>query len=166
VILNEQVSSYAQQDLQLIGTSDWNDGMNRVGHAGQGESVWLGWFLHTTLWECARLADTRGEHQHATTGVEPWIPTDDPVDTHEGLGRRPREADQDAVSQEGMRADCRQGTCMRHVTSTNIILSMSCTLYLRITEDRPMEPRSWRTVISSLTSIGIVWPRPSATPWP
>ena len=31
--------------LPLIGTGDWNDGMNRVGEQGQGESVWLGWFL-------------------------------------------------------------------------------------------------------------------------
>jgi cyclic beta-1,2-glucan synthetase len=51
--------------LPLIGTGDWNDGMNRVGAAGKGESVWLGWFLHTNLWEFARLADTRGEHQRA-----------------------------------------------------------------------------------------------------
>jgi cyclic beta-1,2-glucan synthetase len=47
--------------LPLIGTGDWNDGMNRVGSAGKGESVWLGWFLHTNLWEFARLADARGE---------------------------------------------------------------------------------------------------------
>ena len=33
--------------LPLIGSGDWNDGMNRVGHEGRGESVWLGWFLHT-----------------------------------------------------------------------------------------------------------------------
>ena len=32
-----------------MGTGDWNDGMNRVGPRGQGESVWLGWFLHATL---------------------------------------------------------------------------------------------------------------------
>jgi cyclic beta-1,2-glucan synthetase len=51
--------------LPLIGTGDWNDGMNRVGAAGKGESVWLGWFLHTILWEFAQLADTRGEHQRA-----------------------------------------------------------------------------------------------------
>ena len=31
--------------LPLIGTGDWNDGMNRVGVEGKGESVWLGWFL-------------------------------------------------------------------------------------------------------------------------
>jgi cyclic beta-1,2-glucan synthetase len=53
--------------LPLIGTGDWNDGMNRVGSAGKGESVWLGWFLHTTLWEFARLADMRGEYQRAET---------------------------------------------------------------------------------------------------
>jgi cyclic beta-1,2-glucan glucanotransferase len=51
--------------LPLIGTGDWNDGMNRVGSAGKGESVWLGWFLHTILWEFARLADLRGERQRA-----------------------------------------------------------------------------------------------------
>jgi cyclic beta-1,2-glucan synthetase len=51
--------------LPLIGTGDWNDGMNRVGSAGTGESVWLGWFLHTNLWEFARLADLRGEHRRA-----------------------------------------------------------------------------------------------------
>jgi hypothetical protein len=32
-----------------LGTGDWNDGMNEVGAAGRGESVWLGWFLHTVL---------------------------------------------------------------------------------------------------------------------
>jgi cyclic beta-1,2-glucan synthetase len=35
--------------LPLMGAGDWNDGMNRVGIGGKGESVWLGWFLHTTL---------------------------------------------------------------------------------------------------------------------
>src|SRR5689334_19127681 len=35
--------------LPLMGAGDWNDGMNRVGIGGKGESVWLGWFLYTTL---------------------------------------------------------------------------------------------------------------------
>ena len=35
--------------LPLMGTGDWNDGMNRVGEEGRGESVWLGWFLHAAL---------------------------------------------------------------------------------------------------------------------
>ena len=51
--------------LPLIGTGDWNDGMNRVGQQGKGESVWLGWFLHTVLWEFAKVAAQRGEHGRA-----------------------------------------------------------------------------------------------------
>lgn len=34
-----------QHGLPLMGSGDWNDGMNRVGHEGRGESVWLAWFL-------------------------------------------------------------------------------------------------------------------------
>ncbi|WP_370638476.1 GH36-type glycosyl hydrolase domain-containing protein, partial [Aurantimonas sp. VKM B-3413] len=45
--------------LPLIGTGDWNDGMNRVGEAGRGESVWLGWLLIATIDLFAPLAETR-----------------------------------------------------------------------------------------------------------
>jgi cyclic beta-1,2-glucan synthetase len=45
--------------LPLIGTGDWNDGMNRVGELGRGESVWLGWFLHAALSNFAPLAFKR-----------------------------------------------------------------------------------------------------------
>jgi cyclic beta-1,2-glucan synthetase len=51
--------------LPLIGTGDWNDGMNRVGAEGRGESVWLGWFLQTALARLAALADERGESVRA-----------------------------------------------------------------------------------------------------
>jgi cyclic beta-1,2-glucan synthetase len=51
--------------LPLIGTGDWNDGMNRVGGKGKGESVWLGWFLHTALAAFAPLAKARGEEARA-----------------------------------------------------------------------------------------------------
>ena len=51
--------------LPLIGAGDWNDGMNRVGHEGRGESVWLGWFLLVNLREFARIADRRGEGERA-----------------------------------------------------------------------------------------------------
>jgi cyclic beta-1,2-glucan synthetase len=51
--------------LPLMGTGDWNDGMNRVGEQGKGESIWLGWFLHTILWEFAKIADARGEPKRA-----------------------------------------------------------------------------------------------------
>lgn len=53
--------------LPLIGTGDWNDGMNRVGERGQGESVWLGWLLHAALSGFAPLADARGETERAAT---------------------------------------------------------------------------------------------------
>ena len=53
--------------LPLIGTGDWNDGMNRVGEKGEGESVWLGWFLHAALTAFAPLALARNETARAET---------------------------------------------------------------------------------------------------
>jgi cyclic beta-1,2-glucan synthetase len=50
---------YGDHGLPLIGTGDWNDGMNRVGHRGRGESVWLGWFLVTVLNDFAPLCESR-----------------------------------------------------------------------------------------------------------
>jgi cyclic beta-1,2-glucan synthetase len=38
-----------ERGLPLIGTGDWNDGMNRIGEGGRGESVWLGWLLLRTI---------------------------------------------------------------------------------------------------------------------
>jgi len=46
--------------LPLMGSGDWNDGMNRVGYQGRGESVWLGWFLVTVLNEFAPICERRG----------------------------------------------------------------------------------------------------------
>jgi len=51
--------------LPLMGTGDWNDGMNRIGRLGKGESVWLGWFLHPLLMQFAPLAVARGEKARA-----------------------------------------------------------------------------------------------------
>ncbi|OIQ78854.1 N,N'-diacetylchitobiose phosphorylase [mine drainage metagenome] len=47
--------------LPLIGSGDWNDGMNAVGHEGRGESVWLGWFLCQIVAHMAPRARERGE---------------------------------------------------------------------------------------------------------
>ncbi len=47
--------------LPLIGTGDWNDGMNRVGIEGRGESVWLAWFLVATLRKFAVHAEAQGD---------------------------------------------------------------------------------------------------------
>jgi len=51
--------------LPLIGAGDWNDGMNRVGAKGVGESVWLGWFLYDTLIRFADLCETLPGRDHA-----------------------------------------------------------------------------------------------------
>jgi cyclic beta-1,2-glucan synthetase len=47
--------------LPLMGSGDWNDGMNRVGIAGRGESVWLAWFLCDLVPRFAPLARARGD---------------------------------------------------------------------------------------------------------
>jgi cyclic beta-1,2-glucan synthetase len=52
--------------LPLMGTGDWNDGMNRVGENGQGESVWLGWFLCKTLEDFIPVAIDRGDSNRVT----------------------------------------------------------------------------------------------------
>lgn len=51
--------------LPLMGCGDWNDGMNRVGKEGRGESVWLGWFLHQNLIQFAAIAAAREDNAHA-----------------------------------------------------------------------------------------------------
>ncbi len=62
--------------LPLMGTGDWNDGMNRVGHQGRGESVWLAWFLCTVVERFAPLAQARGDSERAHGWLrsrEDWI---------------------------------------------------------------------------------------------
>ena len=56
-----RATTKGQHGLPLIGSGDWNDGMNRVGIEGKGESVWLAWFLITTLRKFAAHADRRGD---------------------------------------------------------------------------------------------------------
>ena len=53
--------------LPLIGTGDWNDGMNRVGEHGEGETVWLGWMLYAALRTFAPFAEARGDPTHAAS---------------------------------------------------------------------------------------------------
>ena len=57
--------AFGPQGLPLIGGGDWNDGMNRVGRLGQGESVWLGWFQSQILREFAEVAENRGDGDRA-----------------------------------------------------------------------------------------------------
>jgi cellobiose phosphorylase len=53
--------SFGEHGLPLIGSGDWNDGMNLVGEHGQGESIWLGFFLYHVLLQFAEVAGLRGD---------------------------------------------------------------------------------------------------------
>lgn len=57
--LDQAIALTGEDGMPLIGTGDWNDGMNRVGENGKGTSVWLGWLLIATLDKMAPLADAR-----------------------------------------------------------------------------------------------------------
>ena len=61
--------------LPLMGSGDWNDGMNRVGNEGRGESVWLGWFLCLLVTQFAPLAQGRNDIARAAkwlAAAEGW----------------------------------------------------------------------------------------------
>ncbi len=53
--------TFGTHGLPLMGCGDWNDGMNLVGQHGQGESVWLAFFLYDVLTQFTRLAQSRGD---------------------------------------------------------------------------------------------------------
>jgi cyclic beta-1,2-glucan glucanotransferase len=53
--------SFGARGLPLMGTGDWNDGMNKVGAQGKGESIWLGFFLHHVLMQFANVAQLHGD---------------------------------------------------------------------------------------------------------
>ena len=63
----DRASHLGPHGLPLIGTGDWNDGMNRIGDRGRGESVWNAWFFVATLNRFAALAEGRGDHDRART---------------------------------------------------------------------------------------------------
>ena len=61
VLALEHGLRFGAHGLPLMGCGDWNDGMNRVGHKGTGESVWLAFFLYEVLMRFAPLALARGD---------------------------------------------------------------------------------------------------------
>jgi cyclic beta-1,2-glucan synthetase len=61
----EKGTTVGTHNLPLMASGDWNDGMNRVGVEGRGESVWLGWFLCATLNRFAEVCDRRGDTSQA-----------------------------------------------------------------------------------------------------
>jgi cellobiose phosphorylase len=56
---------FGAHGLPLMGSGDWNDGMNRVGIEGKGESIWLGFFLYAVLRQFRAVAQERGDAQFA-----------------------------------------------------------------------------------------------------
>jgi cyclic beta-1,2-glucan synthetase len=56
---------FGERGLPLIGSGDWNDGMNRVGIGGKGESVWLGFFLYQVLQQFGALAGRHNDPDFA-----------------------------------------------------------------------------------------------------
>ena len=56
---------FGDHGLPLIGTCDWNDGMNMVGNHGKGESVWLGFFLFEVLGQFIKVAQAKGDFNFA-----------------------------------------------------------------------------------------------------
>jgi len=63
-------STAGSHGLPLMGTGDWNDGMNRVGVQGRGESVWVGWFLYSVLASMAPICERMGDPDQARKYLE------------------------------------------------------------------------------------------------
>ena len=65
----ERASTSGKHGLPLMAAGDWNDGMNRIGAKGVGESVWLGWFLIATMTRFAALCERMSD----PTSSARWI---------------------------------------------------------------------------------------------
>ena len=59
------LTSHRQSRLPLMGAGDWNDGMDRIGIEGRGESVWLGWFIIHCLRAFIPFCEERGDTDRA-----------------------------------------------------------------------------------------------------
>lgn len=68
--------------VPLIGHGDWNDGLNRVGALGRGESFWLAWFLYATLRDFARVCDDAGQASKGADYRRRAEAVRDAVETH------------------------------------------------------------------------------------
>jgi cyclic beta-1,2-glucan synthetase len=82
-----EASRFGEHGLPLIGSGDWNDGMNLVGEEGKGESVWLGFFLYEVLMRFTEVARDRGDLTPSPNAAGGRRPTA-PEYRAERLGRR------------------------------------------------------------------------------
>lgn len=60
----ERSMKFGKHGLPLIGGGDWNDGMDKVGIEGKGESVWLAWFLISTLKSFIPACESREDYDN------------------------------------------------------------------------------------------------------
>jgi cyclic beta-1,2-glucan synthetase len=61
----ERALRFGDKGLPLMGGGDWNDGMNKVGYLGKGQSVWLGWFLAAVLKEFISVCELMEDYERA-----------------------------------------------------------------------------------------------------
>ncbi len=73
---------FGEHGLPLIGSGDWNDGMNLVGIHGKGESVWLGFFLHDVLRQFAEVARLHGDPSFAQLCLGEGVRLRHSIETH------------------------------------------------------------------------------------
>jgi cellobiose phosphorylase len=73
---------FGEHGLPLIGSGDWNDGMNLVGIDGKGESIWLGFFLCDVLTQFAQVASLQGDSEFAELCIEQSRTLRINIDTH------------------------------------------------------------------------------------
>lgn len=77
-----RASTRGRHNLPLMGAGDWNDGMNRVGIEGKGESVWLGWFIYEALTRFAAICQQRGDSERAAEYREQAAAYQEAVEAH------------------------------------------------------------------------------------
>lgn len=61
---------FGEHGIPLMGSGDWNDGMNTVGNKGKGESIWLGWFLYDILNKFTNICEKLNDKDHADAYAE------------------------------------------------------------------------------------------------
>jgi cellobiose phosphorylase len=70
ILALENALKFGERGLPLMGSGDWNDGMNAVGNRGKGESVWLGWFLSITLEKFSSICIAMKDEERAKRYME------------------------------------------------------------------------------------------------
>ena len=83
---------FGAHGLPLMGSGDWNDGMNTVGNQGRGESVWLGWFLYAVLDKMNPLCIGMGDNDRAKRYMETKNKLKEAIEQHAWDGKWYRRA--------------------------------------------------------------------------